>query len=434
MSRVFISYKRADKEKVLPLKKKIEDAIGEPCWIDLDGIECDAQFVEVIMRNINDASIFVFMYSRHHSKIRNYIQDWTVRELNYALKKEKKIVFVNIDNAPMTDWLDFMFPQKQQVHATSESEFDALLIDLQKWLTIKKDAQAPFIATVNNIQNSHSKYTSFISKHKYTIILIAIIIGVLSLVSLFFAKLSSPKPNPNITTETPASIISKEDPEIYYQKAEENFIAQDYSNAVNYYQKAADCGYAKAQNNLGCMYRWGLGIDQSDENAVRWYKQSADQGDSYGQNNLAYMLENGFGVQKNENQARLYYQKSAEQENPYAQANIGLFYWKGKGGLEKDNSEAVHYYKLSSKQNNLYGYTELGKLYEAGIEVNQSIPSAVALWKEAAKLGNAEACTLLTHHIYALDGEALAKMAKRLRKSTDMQRTPKYGYFDYTLY
>ena len=44
MSRIFISYKRADKDLVFPIKDKIEAATGEKCWIDLDGIESDAQF------------------------------------------------------------------------------------------------------------------------------------------------------------------------------------------------------------------------------------------------------------------------------------------------------------------------------------------------------------------------------------------------------
>ena len=38
MPRIFISYKREDKNKVFPLKEKIEAATGEKCWIDLDGI------------------------------------------------------------------------------------------------------------------------------------------------------------------------------------------------------------------------------------------------------------------------------------------------------------------------------------------------------------------------------------------------------------
>ncbi len=34
MARIFISYKRKDKEIVFPLKERTEKAIGEPCWID----------------------------------------------------------------------------------------------------------------------------------------------------------------------------------------------------------------------------------------------------------------------------------------------------------------------------------------------------------------------------------------------------------------
>lgn len=134
MPRVFISYKRADKDKVFPLKEKFEAAIGEPCWIDLDGIESDAQFSSVIMHAIDSAEIFLFMYSKRHSKIQNYTMDWTVRELSYALKKRKRIVFVNIDKSPMCDWLEFMFPQQQQVDATEPEMLQSLIQDMQKWL------------------------------------------------------------------------------------------------------------------------------------------------------------------------------------------------------------------------------------------------------------------------------------------------------------
>ena len=42
MSRIFISYKRVDKDKVFKIKEQIGSALGEKCWIDLDGIESDA--------------------------------------------------------------------------------------------------------------------------------------------------------------------------------------------------------------------------------------------------------------------------------------------------------------------------------------------------------------------------------------------------------
>ena len=41
MSRIFISYKRVDKDKVFKIKDQIEFALGEKCWINIDGIKCD---------------------------------------------------------------------------------------------------------------------------------------------------------------------------------------------------------------------------------------------------------------------------------------------------------------------------------------------------------------------------------------------------------
>jgi len=136
MSRVFISYKRANRNMVLPIRERIEQAIGEPCWIDLDGIESDAQFVSVIMRAIKETEVVLFMYSEMHAHLTNIGQDWTVRELNFAQSKQKRIVFINLDGTPLTDWFEFMFPQQQQVDATSPEAIDRLIDDLKRWLHI----------------------------------------------------------------------------------------------------------------------------------------------------------------------------------------------------------------------------------------------------------------------------------------------------------
>lgn len=134
MSRIFISYKRADKNIVFPIKDKIEAATGEKCWIDLDGIESDAQFVNVIMQAIEETDLFLFMYSQKHAAIKNYEKDWTIREIMYAQDLGKRIVFINLDNAPLSKWFKFMFGLKQQVDARSNSEFEGLLVDMRKWL------------------------------------------------------------------------------------------------------------------------------------------------------------------------------------------------------------------------------------------------------------------------------------------------------------
>lgn len=132
--KIFISYKRIDKEKVFKIKNLIEGSTGKKCWIDIDGIESDAQFASVIINAINKAEVFIFMYSLSHSQIENYDSDWTVREINYAQKKGKRIVFVNIDGTSLTDWFELMFGTKQQIDASSNVQMDKLCKDLKVWL------------------------------------------------------------------------------------------------------------------------------------------------------------------------------------------------------------------------------------------------------------------------------------------------------------
>ena len=134
MSRIFISYKRVDKDKVFKIKDQIEAALGEKCWIDLDGIESDAQFANVIINAINNSVVFLFMYSSAHSKITDYKNDWTIRELDFAQHKKKRIVFVNIDSSELTDWFYMLFGTMQQVDATSSPSLVKLIQDISGWL------------------------------------------------------------------------------------------------------------------------------------------------------------------------------------------------------------------------------------------------------------------------------------------------------------
>lgn len=135
MAKIFISYKRTDKKRVFEIKDLIESETGERCWIDLYGIESDAQFINVIINAINEAEVVLFMYSKAHMSV-DYEQDWTIRELNFAHSKQKRIVFVNIDNSPLTDHFAFMFGIKQQVNGQSSEALHHLISDLKKWLNM----------------------------------------------------------------------------------------------------------------------------------------------------------------------------------------------------------------------------------------------------------------------------------------------------------
>lgn len=136
MARIFISYKRADKEKVFPLKDQIEAAIGEPCQIVPDENKDSALTDQEINSYIDAASIFIFMYSKYHAQLTNEEcnNDWTIKELSYAQKLKKRIVFISIDQAPLSRWLSFMFPQHQTIDGGSPEAIEHLCQDLTKWL------------------------------------------------------------------------------------------------------------------------------------------------------------------------------------------------------------------------------------------------------------------------------------------------------------
>ena len=57
-------------------------------------------------------------------------------------------------------------------------------------------------------------------------------------------------------------------------------MAQDYRQAMLWFQKAASQGYAVAQNTLGLMYANGQGVAQDFKQARFWFEKAAAQGDA----------------------------------------------------------------------------------------------------------------------------------------------------------
>ena len=107
-------------------------------------------------------------------------------------------------------------------------------------------------------------------------------------------------------------------------------VVQNYTEAVNWYRKSAEQGYAEAQNNLGWMYQNGYGVAQSYTEAVNWFRKSAEQGYAEAQYNLGAMYANGDGVAQNYTEAVKWFRKSAEQGYAEAQNNLGWMYYTAR--------------------------------------------------------------------------------------------------------
>ena len=163
-------------------------------------------------------------------------------------------------------------------------------------------------------------------------------------------------------------------------------VAKDHSLAVLWYRKAAEQGHAGAQNNLGGSYKSGEGVAQDARQAVLWYRKAAEQGNALAQNNLGVMYKSGKGVAKDARQAVLWYRKAAEQGQAVAQSNLGKSYQFGEG-VAKDVHQAVLWYRKAAEQGNALAQNHLGVMYESGEGVAEDDSQAVCWFRVAAEQG-----------------------------------------------
>ena len=61
------------------------------------------------------------------------------------------------------------------------------------------------------------------------------------------------------------------------------------------------------------MYDIGIGVEKSYEKAAEWFLKAAEQGFARAQCKLGLMYENGTGVERSYKKAREWYLKAAEQ-------------------------------------------------------------------------------------------------------------------------
>src|SRR5512137_697502 len=88
-------------------------------------------------------------------------------------------------------------------------------------------------------------------------------------------------------------------------------------------RQPAAAGDAQAQFALANHYFYGLGVAQDYRQALLWYNKSANQGFAPAQNFLGYMYQHKFGVPRNYKRALAYYRSAANQGYALAEYNLG---------------------------------------------------------------------------------------------------------------
>ena len=251
-ARIFISYKRKNKDQVFSIVEKIETQLGVKCWIDLDGLESSTQFASKICNAIDMAEVVLFMHSSVHLDI-DFEEDWTIDELNYAHTIKKRVVLVKLDDAPLKNVFLMKYGAKNNIDSRDETQFQKLLKDLRTWLNLSTQQQR------NDITAQYS-----------------------NLCNIYIDTLVKGKTNTPEIKEQVESLAIKGITEAEYALGFGEYYphsinikpnGDNYRKAEKWLEKAAQKGHVKAQTTLAKMYYWTKETDKS----IRWAKSASKQ-------------------------------------------------------------------------------------------------------------------------------------------------------------
>lgn len=136
---VFISYSRKDTARVAPIVQFLTDN-GIKVWIDKDGIETGDAFKTVIVSAIIRSSIFLYFSSEASNA-----SEWTVKEVNTAIYKKKRIIPVKLDNSEYSPSVLFDLVGLDYIDFTNEKQEAVIKERLLR--TVEKENGKPTIAT-----------------------------------------------------------------------------------------------------------------------------------------------------------------------------------------------------------------------------------------------------------------------------------------------
>ena len=337
---IFISYSRKDFNEVKALYEMLKSRISNiNIWFDLTGIESGYdEFDEKIIAAIDNSKMLLFALSDNSNQSK-----WAKDEVMYAKNTQKRIIPVLMKGACLKGWFLFRFGRVDCIDLQDEKQVNKMLHNFSEWFNKK----------------------------------------------LINERASSPKASQSHQTSAAKSSTALS-PEEMFQNGLEHYDKKNYTEAVKWYRKAAEQGFANAQYNLGYCYAHGEGVTQDYYEAVKWYRKAAAQGFARAQCNLGACYYNGEGVTKDYAEAVKWYRKAAEKGNACAQFNLGLCYEFAKG-VTKDYAEAVKWYRKAAEQGYVNAQYNLGNCYYKGNGVTKDYAEAVKWYRKAAEQGDADA-------------------------------------------
>lgn len=195
-------------------------------------------------------------------------------------------------------------------------------------------------------------------------------------------------------------------------------VEQDFAEAIKWWRKAADLDLPGAALNLGLAYLSGQGVPQDYTEAARWNRKAAEQGLAGAEHNLGNAYFKGQGVPQNYTEAVKWYRRAAYQGLAASQYSLGLAYANGNG-VGQDYLEAARWYLKSAEQGDVDAQYNLAGLYAQGLGVAQDLAEAEKWWIKAAAQGDDQAKKCLQALYSAAAGQRNANQSSATGQQAD---------------
>jgi TPR repeat protein len=142
-------------------------------------------------------------------------------------------------------------------------------------------------------------------------------------------------------------------------------VPKGYSDAMSWYQRAAEAGNPRAQYYLGLIYWRGLHGPKDPKRAADWFEKAARQGHAAAQFSLGLAYQTGTGRAKDLAKAGEWYAPAARAGHIEAAYNLGVLY-EGGEGVEKNAAQAAILFERAAKGGLARAQYNLGLLYSKG--------------------------------------------------------------------
>jgi localization factor PodJL len=126
-------------------------------------------------------------------------------------------------------------------------------------------------------------------------------------------------------------------------------LAHDPILAAHLYERAAQAGFAPAQERLAMLYEKGVGLLRDTKLASTWYERAAIGGNVRAMHNLATLLASGLSGKPDYAAAFRWYAEAAEAGLQDSQFNLGVLYARGIG-TRTDLPKAFKWFALAAAQ------------------------------------------------------------------------------------